>query len=226
MKEKRANRRHDPETVRRAIEGVKTKRYTLRAASRAFGIPVSTLSDKIKGRVPIQSAHFTLLTADEEVKLKKFILDMSRCGFGLTTDEVRATAKSIIDIRKPPPSSDPEGNMPSHSWVYRLFERHPELTLRTPQSLGKERALVTPQAVENWFAALKRTIDEVDPELLTDPERVFNADESGFGFDPRSRKVVSFMGAKFVYKVTANTKTQVIMLLIYSSNNKLHRINT
>ena len=61
MKEKRANHRHDPETVRRAIEGVKTKRYTLLAASRAFGIPVSTLSDKIKGWVPIQPAHFTLL---------------------------------------------------------------------------------------------------------------------------------------------------------------------
>ena len=56
-------------------------------------------------------------------------------------------------------------------------------------SLEKERALVTEYSVLRWFAGLEEHINQVDPTLLTDPSRIFNADESGFSFDPRHRKV-------------------------------------
>ena len=56
-------------------------------------------------------------------------------------------------------------------------------------SLGKERALVTPTAVANWFAGLEAHIIQVDPTLFINPSRIFNADESGFSFDPKHRKV-------------------------------------
>jgi hypothetical protein len=41
--------------------------------------------------------------------------------------------------------------MPTTSWLNTFFKRHPELTLQTPQSLGKKRALVTIKAIQKWF---------------------------------------------------------------------------
>ncbi|GFN99800.1 tigger transposable element-derived protein 6-like protein [Plakobranchus ocellatus] len=215
--------KHDPIEMLKAVESVKTKRLSLRAASRAFGIPASTLSDKCSGRMPIEPMHFTLLSTTEEERLKIYILDMARCGFGLTTEEVRATAKALVDLRRPPPADNANLNLPSSSWVYRFFGRHQELTLRTPQSLGKERALVTPAAIANWFDTIKSFVDNIDPEIFTDGNRVYNADESGFAFDPRARKVVTFEGVKHVYKVTSNSKAQVTVLACMSAGG--HFIN-
>ncbi|XP_005096053.1 uncharacterized protein LOC101849918 [Aplysia californica] len=47
---------------------------------------------------------------------------------------------------------------------------------------------------------------------MTDPTRIFNADESGFSFDPKHRKVIACKGAKNVYNITSNTKTRVTVL--------------
>ncbi|GFR85706.1 alanine--tRNA ligase, partial [Elysia marginata] len=66
-KPKRAKRIHDPEVVRLAIESVRTRRYSLRKAAKAFNIPVSTLSEKLEGKYPVEPVHFTLLTTEEEV---------------------------------------------------------------------------------------------------------------------------------------------------------------
>ncbi|GFO22726.1 hypothetical protein PoB_004923100 [Plakobranchus ocellatus] len=137
----------------KAVENIKTKCLSLRVASRAFGIPASTLSDKCSGRMPLEPTHFTLLTTTEAQ----------------------------------------------------------ELTLPRPQSLVKERALVTPAAIANWFDTIKTFMDSIDPKIFTDGNRVYNADESGFAFDPRARKVVTFEEVKNVYKVTSNSKAKVMV---------------
>ena len=56
-------------------------------------------------------------------------------------------------------------------------------------SLERERALVTPGNILKWFVGLEKHLKKVDPTILTDPSRIFNADEGGFSFDPKNRKV-------------------------------------
>ena len=75
--------------------------------------------------------------------------------------------------------------------------------------LGKERATVTPQAILKWFRELREYVQAIDSSLLSDGSLIYNADESGFAFDSKGRKVVAFKGAKHVYNLTSNKKTQV-----------------
>ncbi|GFS24000.1 hypothetical protein ElyMa_003404000 [Elysia marginata] len=84
--------------------------------------------------------------------------------------------------------------------------------------LGKERAVVTPQAIHKWFAELRDYCLAVDPTLLDDPFRSYNSDETGFSFNPKGRKVVACKGAKNVYSVTSNTRTQVTVLATMSAS--------
>ncbi|XP_012944713.1 uncharacterized protein LOC101864422 isoform X1 [Aplysia californica] len=203
--------KHDVAVLETAIEAVRSKAMGLRKAAKHFGIAVSTLSDKVHGKSPIEYVPHSLLTQHEEERLVQWLLKMSKLGFGQTTDDIRVMAKAIMELSGGT-TKDPS-NLPSPAWVYRFLERHSELSLRTPMSLAKERALVTPPNVERWFHDLKTHVDALDPTLLCDPTRIFNADESGFSFDPKSRKVIAFKGAKTVYTaLSANSKTQVTVL--------------
>ena len=204
---KRMKMVHDPKIIEQAIECCRSGKMSQRNAANAFNIPFPALNDKIVGHSPLQPARVSLLYQEEENKLVDYILDMAKCGFGQTTDDIRMTAQAIIDLRKPP--EEGKTNMPSAAWVYRLFQRHPQLTLRSTMGLGKERATVTPQAISKWFRELREYIQAIDSSLLSDGSGIYNADESGFAFDAKGRKVVAFKGAKHVYNLTSNTKTQV-----------------
>ena len=49
-------------------------------------------------------------------------------------------------------------------------------------TLGKERAIVSAEKITKWFQDFRQYIEEElgDKELLNDPSRIYNADESGF----------------------------------------------
>ncbi|GFO39945.1 hypothetical protein PoB_006645000 [Plakobranchus ocellatus] len=121
--------KHDPMKMLKAVESIKTKRLSLMAASRPFGIPASTLSDQCSGRMPLEPTHFTLLSTTEEEKLKLYIFAMARCAFGLTT-EVWATAKALVDLQRPPPADNADENLSSSSWQCSAVQE----PLRTPNT--------------------------------------------------------------------------------------------
>uniref|UniRef100_A0A2C9LW81 HTH CENPB-type domain-containing protein n=1 Tax=Biomphalaria glabrata TaxID=6526 RepID=A0A2C9LW81_BIOGL len=209
MASKSVRKQHEPEVINAALEEIKAKRMTIRQASSTFGVPTTTLYDKLSGRRPIVSSK-NLLTKVEEEKLAKWLVTMAENGFGKTNDEVCETARAMITSRQPGLSEDVP--RPTRQWLYLFFKRHPELTTRSPMSLGKERAIISSHNIEVWFRNLKESIDKIDPTIFSDPKRIYNADESGFAFDAKARKVVACKGAKHVYNVTANTKTQVTVL--------------
>ena len=134
---KRMKRVHDPKIIEQAIECCRSGKMSQRNAANGFNIPFPALNDKIVGYSPLQLARVSLLYQEEENKLVDYILDMAKCGFGQTTDDIRMTAQAILDLRKPP--EEGKTNMPSAAWVYRLFQRHPQLTLRSTMGLEKER---------------------------------------------------------------------------------------
>ncbi|XP_045130246.1 MFS-type transporter clz9-like [Portunus trituberculatus] len=98
-----------------------------------------------------------------------------------------------------------------------FFKRHPEIRERIGQPLGRERAIVTKDALGEWFQQMKHYLDTIDPTLLTSPDRIFNADESGFNICPKTKKIISMTGAKHVYSVTSGKRQQVTMLACSSA---------
>ena len=82
---------------------------------------------------------------------------------------------------------------------------------KAPQQLAKERAVITPGKIENWFKDFSNfmSIEVTDTTLWKEPSCWFNADESGFTMCPKSGKVLAPRGVPNVYNLTSPDKTQI-----------------
>ncbi|MEW8547694.1 MAG: hypothetical protein AB2693_29655 [Candidatus Thiodiazotropha sp.] len=110
-------------------------------------------------------------------------------------------------------------NKPGKDWLRGFFGRHSELSLRTTLQLGKERAVISPDKIKRWFGDLEQFLDsEVkDQNLLLDPSRIYNADESGFSLCPKSNQVIGYKGAPVVYNFSTSDKTQITVMAAVSA---------
>jgi len=99
--------------------------------------------------------------------------------------------------------------------------RNPDMTFRKLMSLGHESAAVTLDKIEAWFkgvhAFLENEFKDEHISLLTDPRRIFNADESGFPLAVKPGRVLASTGAKNVYSVVTNTKTQITVMASFNA---------
>ncbi|KAK3700047.1 hypothetical protein RRG08_052503 [Elysia crispata] len=188
---------------------------SLNRASQVFGIPYATLGDKVRGRRPINAQPRTLLQAAEEERLLSWLKETARQGFGRTKSDIKDTVKATLDARGAVTNSP--DNRPSKQWVADFFKRHPDLSERTPLALGKERALVTPSGLAAWFQEMKHYLDTISPQLLDSPDRLYNADETGFSLCPKSKKVIAEKGSKHVYNLSSNTKNSVTVVACCSA---------
>ena len=99
---------------------------------------------------------------------------------------------------------------------------HPDISLRTPQALGSQRAAVTCK-LRGWFETAYKKITSVGGDVLDHPSRIFNCDESGFqlgggGFN----KVLASKGEKRVYRVSTHTHIQITVLAYGSAAGEVH----
>lgn len=48
-----------------------------------------------------------------------------------------------------------DDNRPGYKWIMLFEKRHPEISLRTPQTLVKSRSAVQQTNIENWFTEVE-----------------------------------------------------------------------
>ncbi|GFR90271.1 tigger transposable element-derived protein 6-like protein [Elysia marginata] len=132
-----------------------------------------------------------------------------------TVENLKAKVKEILDLRGA--STKSGDGLPGKDWVLSFRKRHPELSLRTPQALGKERALVCYEDVERWFSDMKTYLDGEDPDLLSSADRLFNADETGFSLNPANKRVLAPTGVKHVYALANNARQQITVMCCSSA---------
>ncbi|KAL8584634.1 hypothetical protein ACOMHN_002363 [Nucella lapillus] len=210
-----ASHRYTQDQVEKAVQLVRSKQMSLNGASKAFGIPYATLGDKVRGRRPMKAAPKTVLSCEEETKLVKWLIELSRRGFGRTKKDLKDMVKRILDERGA--KTVFTDNRPGKDWMLAFFKRHTVVSERMAQPLGRERAVVTRDGLSAWFGDMKEYVDGIDPTLLSCPERIFNADESGFSICPKTKRVITMMGTKHVYSVTSGTRQQVTVLACSSA---------
>ncbi|KAJ8930950.1 hypothetical protein NQ314_016214 [Rhamnusium bicolor] len=91
---------------------------------------------------------------------------------------------------------------PGQKWYLRFLRRHPEIRARTPETINKVRATVTEEHIRIWFRELKSYLLEIHAaDLLEDPSRILNGDESGFSLGPKMGKVLGPKGFRNLYDV-------------------------
>ncbi|XP_033731184.1 LOW QUALITY PROTEIN: uncharacterized protein LOC117320803 [Pecten maximus] len=207
---------YSTENMAAAINVVRSGSMSKKQASRVYQVPRTTLNDKLSGRVPenpTPPGPSPVLTKQEESVLVNYIDLMHDIGYPLTKTEFLLEVKRIMDIDgRPNPFPN---NLPGKDWYSAFRKRNPSITTRVPQSLGHERAAITEGMITNWYKKLYEFLSQEVPDyedLVKDPRRIFNADESGFPLCVKSDKVLAPVGSKHIYQVVVSDKTQITVM--------------
>lgn len=191
----------------------------IREASRVFSVPRGTLQDRLHLRVPEMPRKMgpdSVLTKEEETALKDWCIALAKCGFPLKCDDLLNTVHHIIsEENRPNPFVN---NRPGKKWYQSFLRRNPELSERTPENISKGRAAVTEEGIRKWFAELMKHLEEINAsDILTDPDRIFNGDETSFYICPKTGKVIAPRGYKNVYKIVKGNEKETVTVLIFIS---------
>ena len=138
-KRERKTMKWTPEAMEQAIQEVGAGRLSLQQAAVRFGVPKSSLSDRVSGRVASGCANVQrqLLTPEDENSLVEYCLYSASHGFPLTKPQVLAHALAIYNQRHP---HAPKTVLGQTWWINFRERHHHRLTARTPDIIDRGRA--------------------------------------------------------------------------------------
>jgi hypothetical protein len=127
-------RKWSNESMLEGIEAVRSGTMGTNRAARSYGVPASTLidrlSDKVKHRTNSGPAPY--LTSEEE-ELATFLVQLAEMGVGKTKREVLVIVQSVLE--KKGWSTD---SFNGEGWWIRFMQRHPGLSLQTADPLTSQ----------------------------------------------------------------------------------------
>ncbi|XP_039297928.1 uncharacterized protein LOC120354627 [Nilaparvata lugens] len=177
------------------------------------------MMDKLKERSSLDARKGppTILTQNEEELLCLWLKAMAKKGIPV---EPRQLLDAVEEIMKKDGRQNPfnEGR-PGRKWIDLFFKRHPDISLRKPEALGIGRSLVTEKSIRKWHDDLKQYIIEItgNTDLLDDPKRILNGDESGFQTNPVTSLVIGPKGFKDLYEVRGSNKECITVMVTFNA---------
>ena len=185
-------------------------------AARQYGIPKSTLSLYVSGKLQIGArwGPASILSPEKEQRIVDYAVHMGEIGYGRTHEQILDIVAAIVskDGRPNPFVNGRRGC----KWWSLFRKRHPEITLCTPEKLQLARAkCCTPEILGAWFKEFGEFLEA--QSLLNKAECIWNADEASFPLCAMSGKVISIRNLKNVYAITADTKEQITALCAISA---------
>ena len=169
---------------------------SLRKASAEFGVPKSTLSDRVTGRVKpgsVWGKKTKLSTADESALLKAATTRAQK-GIGFS----KGTFLRYVGVFAEERGLNFKRNKPSDMWWRSLKARHPNFSLRSPEPTAANRhSAMTRERIQQYFGSLKEVMDLNN--FHEHPEKIWNMDETGIQTAHKPPKVIAAKGAKTVH---------------------------
>lgn len=177
MEKKYLRFKYTEEDLIKAIDEINNGSVSLNKASLKYGIPKSTLHNKITNKVPFERkmGPSTVLSPAVEERLESWILAKAKLGFPMHPSNVMDAVQNILkDGSRPNKFTD---DRPGKKWLKLFLQRHPNIAKRNTEIISKSRASVTEEAIREWFAEFLTNDNLLD--MIGDPTRVFNTDETG-----------------------------------------------
>lgn len=137
------------DTMKSAIEHVLANKMGIREASIRFSVPKSTLCDRIKvlkvgGDVDMkpQIGHFKHTFSEElESKLVEHLIDLDNKMMPMNKKEFLRLAFEMAEHLKIQHQFNKDKKTAGDKFYYQFLSRHPNLSLRKPQSTSIQRAV-------------------------------------------------------------------------------------
>ena len=213
---------YSPEDLRKAFEDAKEGRLSINKACEQYKIPKGTLINKLRGGNPSvkKMGPQPILDNTEESMLKEWILDKAHIGYPMHPAVVKQAVQSVLDrIPRPNPFV---GNLPGNKWLRLFLKRHPEIKLKNSEILSKTRASVTEENIREWFKGLHAYLQKENVlDILTEPARMYNLDETGVQLCPTTGKLLGAKKEKNVYYISpGKEKESITVLCTYSADGK------
>lgn len=209
----------------KAIEAITNKSMGIREACRVYGVPKTTVHDRLSGKVSANKKPKVgpdpVLGHEGEENIKNWVLDMARCGFPIfKKDLLESVSKIVRDSGIKNPFKD---GMPGDTWYYAFLRRHPDVSVREPEGINNARAAVTETRIRCWFNDLREYIKSIDVlDIFEDATRIFNGDETGFSLCSKSCKVLGTKGYKNLYMIKKNNeKENITVLVVFTASGKV-----
>ena len=162
----------------KAYHAIVEKKMSIFRASREYGVPESTLRDRIKDRVPFYEDKLpaigsgSMFDREEELTLAEHFNHMSYLGYGYIAKDMKIIACDYaISLSK----KNPVKSNLSDNWYYEFKKRFPYVNPRKhTTNLSIERANATSTGtVHIYYTNLKAILDLVDHE----PDQLYIVDE-------------------------------------------------
>jgi hypothetical protein len=172
-----------------------------KAASRKYNVPRATIQFRMSQKCSKTSfGPAPILSNVEETLLVTWIRESLRKGFPQRKEDLQASVHHFLEAN---PRQNPfKDNHPGEGWYKGFLRRHQELTERQPEAVTLASTNVSEADIRSWFQQIETYLKEEDLfQILDDPIRVFNSDETNFQLCPKTKKVIAPRGTRNVYEV-------------------------
>ena len=170
---------------------MKSKELSICRASDQYNIPKATLINKLQKNENTMGKMGppTILIEEEESMIVTWIIEKARIGYPMHPKLVKSAIQNVL--KKAPRPNPFTNNLPGEKWFRLFLKRHPIVSMKNHEVISKSRAAVTEEVIRNWFADLKKYLEEEKAgDILNDPKRVINLDETGVQLCPKSGKLL------------------------------------
>ncbi|KAL4153947.1 hypothetical protein QTP88_001780 [Uroleucon formosanum] len=201
-----------------AVNAVLNDGLSKKAAAKKFGISRSILQFRLKnlnGKTSCGPA--TVLSDKEEELLQTWIIESCKKGFPRRKEDLQMSVKQFLDINNR--HTPFKNNMPGNGWYRAFMQRHPLISIRTSEHVTTASACVSEKDIKKWFSDIHQyLVDEKLDDILQDPTRLFNGDETGFSLCPKTKSILAPKGAKDIYEVAVgNAKENLTVMFTFNA---------
>ncbi|XP_059165358.1 uncharacterized protein LOC131947959 [Physella acuta] len=195
---------YSKEALQAAYKAVKDSSISVNAAAKQYGVPLTTLRDRVDGRISIDTTRPgppLLLTQEEESEISHFLHTMAKYGYRYTRLEL---AEIATDQAVEKGKRSPRSNGLTTKWVDSFINRWPsirELSYKFKNKMDAEHT------VRTYFDEIKKIIDRY--KLLEKSDKIYNIMEIVLTTDHGPAPSVSGKSGH-QFKTTNSTNTTLI----------------
>jgi len=196
------------ESMTAALDEFKKGKHSINKIAVLYGVPKSTLHDRISGRVEhgTKSGPRPYLDAEEERQLANHLVKVAKLGYGKTRKEVKMIAENVAKDK-----GVLRCTRISDGWWKSFLHRQQCLSLRRADSTAHIRMdSVNNQSIQQYYDLLEETM--VTHNIKKCPHQIYNMDETGMPLTPRTPNIVTHSGQKKVRYRTSGKKEQITVI--------------
>lgn len=154
----------------------------------------------------------------EEEHVVSWVKEMASMGFPVHREALLDVGRRLSKVERRSGNPRAEEITSGKKWLRLFLQRHPDITLRTPEHLSNGQASVTESDIRTHLEKIEtRLRNEGASDVLDDPSRIFNTDESGVALNPSGRRVLAARGTRQVGSRGGSDKENVTVLVTGSA---------